>query len=134
MYTNYSFGNKRFFHIIIRSLSSGGYFLLLIAMIISYSGCKGGSSSDGDPVLAGDGKNIPITPMESEPQTPAEQPQSDPSLPPILRRIHRQRLIPRRPIPQQQYRHPIPIRTAAKRGRRPTTHLLPAPNPISLQL
>lgn len=78
MYTNSFFDNKRFFHIIIRNLSSGGYFLLFIAMIISYSGCKGGSSSDGDPVLAGDGKNIPITPMESEPQTPAEQPQSDP--------------------------------------------------------
>lgn len=82
MYTNSFFNNKQFFHIIIRNLSSSVFFLLLIAAMTLYCGCKGGSSSDGDPVLAGDGKNIPITPIESDSQTPAEQTQNDPVVTP----------------------------------------------------
>ena len=78
MYTNSFLNHTQFFNIIINNILSKKPFLLLFATIILYSSCKGGQSSDGDPVLAGDGKNIPITPMESEAQTPVEQAQNDP--------------------------------------------------------
>ena len=63
----------QFFHTAICRLLSG-YLLLILGLVISlHSSCKSGSSGDGDPVLSGNDKMVPVTPISDDSPIPGEQ-------------------------------------------------------------